>query len=510
MEDFIDFADRDDEFLSQDLKQKALSYAIISAVIGFVFSAFLFLGKGVGPASVILDRKAAEGRIVTHKVVRAQGDSGFSSSTFSPRISSKEDGPSRRVRPVWKDLKRQPKAPKTQKKSAKVKKKVAQTSLGGVPEYTSKKRVSIAKKTRPKPSKVEPPAEDKSRLLFPRVTNRPAVSSTNQIVSSLQKNLLLLESPSGPIGVGLVLGPDGRAIVSSTVANPRFLGRVLVNGQRRSAQRLGEDSEYGLALIDLGPGDYESVPLSPSPPSAGESLLSFSPSRRGAEQQVSRAGFTFSQAGYFLDGALSRETVGTPLLNRRGELAGVHIYTYPGSPGTGLHLAADSAAIYRLVRGYESQDRGLETQVDAASGRLSILLQELAEAGEAKRGRVIRGTGIGGLQLGMTSDEVKDKVSSPKVNNFGSQIQRWETPAPPLSLYFLAGRLAIVSTDYNGFSTPDGLSVGAEANLRSLSEDYQGLEVGQGFAWTSGLEIFLDRSGRVARFVVEPDVTVSP
>lgn len=510
VEDFIDFGDRDDEFLSKDLKQQAVSIAIISGVIGFIFSALLFLGKGVGPASVILDRKAAEGRVVTRKVASAQGDSRFSSSTFSPQIGSKESGPTRRIRPVWKDLEKQPLAPKVSKKSPEDKKRVAQTSIGGIPEYTTKKRVSQAKKPRPQKAVFEPPAQDISRLLFPRVDNRPETRSPAVIAQALEKNLIVLESQNGERFVGLVLNPQGQTLVSNLAATPRFLNRVRVNGERRQARKVAEDAEYGLALIDVGAGDFQTVPLSPSPPSAGERLTSFVALSAGVENQASRAGLTFSQAGYFLDGSIGRQTVGTPLLNKRGELAGFHMYTYPESPGTGLHLAADSAAIYRLLRGYQNLDSTISDQVDSASGRLSILLQELEDVGEAKRGRVLSGTGIGVLHLGMPLDEVKRKVSSPKVKSYPGNVQRWDTPAPPLSLYFVNDRLAVIGTVYNGFSTPDGLSVGAEASLKSLSEEYEGLEFGQGFVWTRGLEIFLDASGRVEKFVIEPDLSVSP
>ena len=53
-DELIDFSTREDEFLDADLKQQALSFAIITAVVGFAFSSWLFLGQRLGPVSVII------------------------------------------------------------------------------------------------------------------------------------------------------------------------------------------------------------------------------------------------------------------------------------------------------------------------------------------------------------------------------------------------------------------------------------------------------------------------
>jgi hypothetical protein len=107
----------------------------------------------------------------------------------------------------------------------------------------------------------------------------------------------------------------------------------------------------------------------------------------------------------------------------------------------------------------------------------------------------------------MSKEEAGQWVSTPEITSLSQSIERWDSPAPPVSLYFLNGELASASTRYTGFATPTGLAPGAEANLRELTREYQELEAFQSVLWTPGLNIFVSGDGRVAELEVRPELT---
>ena len=119
---------------------------------------------------------------------------------------------------------------------------------------------------------------------------------------------------------------------------------------------------------------------------------------------------------------------------------------------------------------------------------------------------MLPGVGLSDFHLGMTTKDVKKWASDPDVKSYSNGIERWDCPAPPVSLYFVGDRLAIAATDHNGFSTTTGLAVGAEARYRELLKKTPSLEQGNGLFTASGLEIFLDSSSRVSELVVKPEL----
>jgi len=148
------------------------------------------------------------------------------------------------------------------------------------------------------------------------------------------------------------------------------------------------------------------------------------------------------------------------------------------------------------------------TKTDAVI-RLSGYLEANLSNGEVKRGRVLPGTSLSDLHLGMTESEAKKWVSAPEKRDFGSDFTLWKSPAPPVTLYFVRGRLALLSTNHTGFATPEGLCVGAEPQVRKLLKDYTGLEVYSDLIAVPGLEIYRDSGDKVKEFVVKPRLSGS-
>lgn len=507
MDDLIDFSDRDDEYLDGELRQRVLAFAIITSIVGFVISSWLFVGRKIGPASLLLDRRAAEGMVVTD-LSRSVDSRDDSYSAFrAPRVAMEPSSKSDR-KPPWLGLNvvasSEEKSVEKQD-STKAKKRVIQTSVGLVPEYIRKDKSSPS---RPPPKLTTPKTTVAlHRLLFPLVEERPPRGSLAEVERALRGNVFLMANLQGEYEVGVAIDASGRAFVSSALANSEYLDRIWVNGSLRQAKVLGRDAEMGVALIQLEGDGFRDIPLSPVPPAVGERVLTFRSHGRSASPRDCRVGPTFGAAAYFLDGDLGRGVTGAPILNDRGELAGYYVHSLPGAPGGGIHLVADTAVLYRLMRGYQGGGGYLGGLESEARSHLSSSLQALAGQTEVRRGRVLAGLSLSDLHLGMTQSEAGKWLSSPEKFVLGNGFELWRSPAPPVSVYFVDGRAAMIATEHNGFATPQGLSPGAQADIGKLSAHYPGLELYPQRASAPGLDILLEHGKRVAGFVVKPDLS---
>lgn len=497
-EDLLDFSGRDDEYLDRELAQKALAFALVSSVVGFAFSAFLFLGQKLGPASEILDRRAAEGRVVKgggrseEEYIARFG--GFT----APRL--RESKPREKRRPAWSDLEEvgppQPAATLARVDRPASKRRSEKTASEEKPKSQSLARVQ-ARAEQPQPSLAL------DRLVFPRVDQRADRGSLSAL-GFWSQNAVSLANHDGQTQVGFGIDSSGRALVSSAVATPEFLNRIWVGGTLRRGTLLQTDSALGVALIRVEDAGFANVVLSPAPPARGERLLTFFSRQKSAAAIEVRAGLTFGLANFFVEGPFGGQSLGAPLLNDRGEVVGCYVHSLPGAPGGGIHLASDSAALYRLVRGYSGGGSvgGLES---SAARRLEELLTDLRQRGESKRGRIVPGIGLTDFHLGMTPGEAEKWLSTPEKQSLGN-FEIWRSPAPPVLLYFANGRLAVAATEHTGFSTPEGLAAGSRLNVRSLLAAYPGLELYPGLALAAGLDIVFDSGERVRGIVVKPEI----
>jgi hypothetical protein len=276
-----------------------------------------------------------------------------------------------------------------------------------------------------------------------------------------------------------------------------------------SATLLARDAEHGLALIQLPAGDLGgAIPLAPDPPARGKELVAFGPSPSRCLSTVVKTGSSFGSAGFLVDGYLGSATWGSPLLNERGELVGCHFSSLPNVPGAGVHLAADSAAIYRLQRGYNGGDiYAAEALQQEACKRLASLATEARDEAGIQKGRVLPNLGISQLYLGMSTSEAAEWVSSPTRGSGPFGTENWSCDAPPVELVFANDSLVAISTQYTGFSTLTGLSMGAPVDHSVLSRTFDSYLLVDGvMAILPGLDIMLDRDGKVRQFVVKPDL----
>lgn len=494
--DVIDFSGEENEYLSGDLKQHALAFAILSSLIGFIFSAWLFLGERAGPATELLDRRRAEGRAV--RVARSETGSYSSLGGFfrAPRVKKKE-----RMAPrtrEWKDLTALESVkvdPSTEPPEKKKKKKVLAASVVDRPDY-----LTATRRTTSRPGPARSDGGSLSRLLYPRVGERPDRSSLSSVEASVKSSLIVVRGPGGKDTLGVVLDSTGKALVSNLVAGQAT--QVWTDGGRLNANLLARDPEYGVALIQIEGGFFRDLPLAPSPPARGETLLAFGPGSGGALSAWCDAGPSFGGAGFLMEGYLGRNTWGSPIFNDRGELTGVHFSSLAGIPGSGVHLACDSAAIYRLLRGYQGGGSYNSTETQA----LRALAGVAQAQGETRRSRVVAGTGISEFGIGMSRDEISRWVSSPRKSYPGAGRELWVSEAPPVELLFIDDRLVAGYTSFTGFSTPGGLSVGLPVDNSVLSRQFDHYKLYSPLAVTPGLDLILG-GGRITGFVVRPNMT---
>jgi hypothetical protein len=508
----IDFSGNDDEFLSSDLKQQVLAFSILWAVIGFAFSAWLFLGKKVGPASLILDRRQAEGRVVDSS---SHGSStGYSSGGFSSRAPQvKAYEPPVPVRSdEWSHLaKLEAGTSPVELEQAEAKPKQREVvEIDAEVDAASTTPVKEPGRTRPRPVKrhEQVASENPDRLLYPVVSQRPEPSSLAAVGRQVERSMIRMVNVDGVYHVGLIVDSSGKALISDSFLQDGSIDRVSINGEMLRTQLLVRDAEYGIALIQLPPGNYgPSIPLAPNPPARGEELLAFGPSPSRCLSTVVKAGVGFGQAGFLVEGYLGSSTWGSPLLNDRGELAGCNFSSLPDFPGSGVHLAADSAAIYRLLRGYDSQDASrYESTLSEAYARLTSLAGETRDEDGTKKGRILAKVGVSQFFIGMSTEEAGQWVSSPNRSSGKPGVENWRSQAPPLELVFVNDRLVAVATDFTGFSTLTGLSMGARVDRQTLSRSFERFLLVDGLALTPGLDILLDRDGKARQFVVRPEL----
>ena len=501
----IDFSQRDGEFLSSDFKQKVLAFSIIWAILGFALSAWVFLGKKVGPASLILDRRQAEGRVVdgsTHRTSR--GSEGAYSSSFQVRPYARS-GPKRDSR--YSDL-----VPLKQGSSsgvaviAKPKEAPKPAPLEVAASLPETDAVALRPVAVKRPEQVA--RENVDRLLFPVATSRPERSNLSAVARQVERSMIRMANLEGEYHLGLLFDGGGSALVSDSFLNDGSLNRIWVEGRLERAEVRYRDPEYGIAVISLPPGRYGSgVPLAPVPPVRGEELLAFAPSATRCLPVHVRAGASFGSAGFLVEGCLSPQTWGSPLFNDRGELIGCQFASLPDFPGSGVHLAADSAAIYRVTRGYSSSDTtAYDRTRNEAYARLTSLAGENSGEAGAKRGRILAKIGVSQFFIGMSPQEASRWINTPNRRTIAPGVENWVSPAPPMELVFVNERLVAVSTDFSGFSTETGLSMGARVDRGTLMRNFEKFFLVDGLALTPGLDILLDREGKARQFVVRPEL----
>lgn len=510
----IDFSGKEDEFLSSDLKQQVLAFSIIWAVVGFILSAWLFLGKKVGPASLILDRRQAEGRVVDSSSHRGStGNSGEGFSSSAPKVRAYTP-PETKPEEEWSHLARLSAPTDAPKERPVEDEKPAEREVvkveATVDTESEKPDTPIRRSAPSRPAKrpEQVAYENPERLLYPVLSSRPDPSNLSAVGRQVERSMIRMTDVNGLFHVGLILDSSGKALVSDSYINDGSLNRITYNGEVIRGTVLARDAEYGIALVQLPRGNYgPTIPLAPGPPARGEELLAFGPSSSRCLSTTVRAGVGFAQAGFLVEGFLGSSTWGSPLLNERGELVGCNFSSLPDFPGSGVHLAADSAAIYRLLRGYDNGDpSAYDGTLREALNRVTSLASETRDEDGTKRGRIMARVGVSQFYIGMSTSEASQWVSSPARSSGHAGMENWRSQAPPLELVFVNDTLVAVATDYTGFSTMTGLSMGAPIDSSTLRRSFDRFLLVDGLALMPGLDIMLDREGKARQFVVRPEL----
>ncbi len=508
----IDFSGQEGEYLSADLKQKAVAFSIIWAIVGALFSGFFFLRKPKGPASQLLDRRQAEGRVVHPRSNRSDSQAYASFSAQAPSVRPYRRKPSNEEDP-WStlaavDTPKSRATPTAIKENPTAKLPPAPRVLTAklpAPRHTAPPVVKRAAPVTLPPSKKSPPPEAIDRLLYPIISERPDRTNLTSAAGKGQQSLIRLANLEGQYHLGVIIDPSGRALISDALLQDGSLNRVWYNGTQVRAEVVARDPEYGLALIRLPSGQYPALPLAPGPPARGERLVAFGPTTNASVSTQVRAGLGFAAAGFMVEGHLGTGTWGTPLLNDRGELVGVQISSLPNFPGSGIHLAADSSVIYRMSRGYDSGNRAAFDQTQrAVYARLTSLAIASRGQDRQKKGRVIANVGVSQFYLGMDKQEASRWVPSAKKFTTSPGVENWKNSAPPLELVFVNEYLVAVATDYSGFSTETGISMGARIDSRYLSRYFDNFLLLDGLALVPGLDIVINSDGKARQFVVRP------
>lgn len=505
----IDFSRNENEYLTSDFKQQVLAFSILWAVFAFSLSAWVFLGKKVGPASLILDRRQAEGRVV--ETSSRGGSTAYDGSGFSSRapIVRPYQTPEKSSEENWSHLSRvgdTPLAPTRNDKPVETE-KPEPVQVQATAETAAAVPLPTASRPRPAKRPQQIAEENPDRLLYPVVSSRPQRGSLGAVGRAVERSMIRMVNLDGVYHVGMILDSSGKALISDAFVDDGSIGRIAYGGTMMSAELLGRDAEYGLALIQLPAGNYPTIPLSPDPPARGEELLAFGPTSSRAVSTTVRAGVGFGQAGYLVEGFLGNNTWGTPLLNDRGELVGCNFGSVPDFPGSGVHLAADSAAIYRLLRGYKNDsDSAFQATLHSALARLTSLAGETRDEDGVKKGRIMARVGVSQFFIGMSTSEAGKWVSSPTRSTGEPGVEIWDSKAPPMRIVFVNDRLVAVATDFTGFSTVTGLSMGARIDTSTLRRTFERFLLVDGLALTPGLDILLDREGKATQFVVRPEL----
>lgn len=525
MAEQIDFSNNENEYLPKGLVSKVIIISLAWAVCGFLLSAWLFWGQNKGPATKLLDRQAAEGRIVSSGAKSGRLSGGFysySAGTYSGSTLTLAQSD----RDRWTKFKssvtmQQSAAPSKQPSPSPTpitKVVIASASLSSGPQTpktknirpsTSKPRTHSANKdtstvlnSNPSPSA----SGGNQRLLYPSSEKRPERQSLADIALSLQQNAIKLNKIDGGFHTGLLLDNSGKAIASSDCLRDDSLNRILVDGRITRARVIARDEDYRLVLLQLQDSvEAVTIPLAPSPPAKGEQLLSYHSRTANIETIAVRAGPSFTQGGFFSEGSFSESSLGAALLNDRGELAGCRFESIEGIPGSGIQLAADSSVVFRLLRGYNSAAPGLGDLVGQAVQELASIAKREPKGKDSKRNRILAGVGISQFYIGMTRQEAGQWIKNPLKEHSSAGIEKWTSQAPRVELSFASDYLVAVATDFSGYSTEDGLSLSSAIDGKILERAYgDDFIINPTLALVPGLDIILSDEQKADLFLVKP------
>ncbi|MHB2017955.1 MAG: hypothetical protein ACYCW6_13475 [Candidatus Xenobia bacterium] len=512
----------DDPLFSQAELLRAVGFAVISAIVGFLLS--LIGGAGGHPAPPPLDRRQAENG--APGAVRST-DVSFSAPNANQSLSYRPYPGSRNFQPA------------------------SESGGGGIPIVVSNGRKGPTHALAPRPVATPTP----TTLPQHRATPAPTVLAMQPatVPTAAPRPPPPPPPPPGPTfpearaarpvrppaeGRARLSGAVGRielspgVAVSCVVVDPCGLAvtrwmplgkatHVTVTlGGVVSADVLGGLGMYDLAVLQLPKGGtYSAAPLAPEAPD-GTSLAYLAQNAAGvvcAEKAFAAAG----QDGFFSYlGVTEREEMGEPLINQHGEVAGLVLGRPWSYPGNAMNLAVDASVVNFAIHQARAGKLDREASPDVVLSRFKTLLARRVEAavGSRQQDSVVAGQALGIYRLGTplaTLERELGNVGPPQqLPDPGFALLRGG-PGQKLEFFLCDDRLVAVSTRNPVFTTRRGVGVGAVmVNIdprRELGRAAVGEWLnGESYVLGPGLEFWGGSDGNVSRLVLEAATDLEP
>jgi hypothetical protein len=337
------------------------------------------------------------------------------------------------------------------------------------------------------------------------------------------QSIVFLQTLSGEPATGIIVDPEGTLLArASVLGNPPSLTGVLAGGGTQAPTLKGIDPETDLAVFALS-GSFQPLPVAPEPPAPGD-ILAFSPGLgSSASYQEARVVEVLEAEKLFLFRApLLPASAGGPLVNERGEVAGIILGKPWSFPGSGFCLALGPGGIERvLARAREDRLSSQPGGEDPVAKRVvSLLRQSLPEpaawpAPTRAVARVLPGQSLGPYRLGMTSAELGAHLGQGEAQALGGGLERWIYDGYKLDFWLVEGRVVAISTRDPFYATESGLGVASRLDQARLGPlEGLGLEgVGSGsrrLVAFPGLDLWADGQGVVTRLAVALSREVRP
>lgn len=299
---------------------------------------------------------------------------------------------------------------------------------------------------------------------------RPGPTSWSEAWSRVAPGWITFGDAHRIAGEGVVVG-EGVVLTTLTAFNASG-GRGYLNGGFVSGSLLASDTSRDLALLQMG-GTGAAIPISPDgSPGGGELLVSGIPNNGGYLELRSHG----DSAGMLtFMGWNSSPTGGAPLVNNRGELVGLSL-PRRGSESINWNVAVPASALSSFIA---ARPKGGSTPPNASTlwgaalrGRVTALTERSAP--HSANSRVQPGAAMGNYPLGITGEQLKAELGVGQVVDQAPGYQRVLFSGPRLTFTLVDGVAVEIETDYNFYTTANGVSVGSSLDAGSARASLPG------------------------------------
>lgn len=344
-----------------------------------------------------------------------------------------------------------------------------------------------------------------SQRRYPYLSMRKAPSDLLHCwTSNVQLCRFLLDQDSLVCGVSFNLTTQLLICHNRSYSSARYLGL----GRHDFAPRYSTVCEP-LGVITCNYGSESGATLSPEPPKVGQKLATSSGSINQAEYSLSLVNQVFDNGLFCVSSAASDSALGSPMVNDRGEIAGVLLEGIPRYPGRCYRMAADSSWLRQLAeRG--PVDYGPNSINDLAQMLLDQDLQAAQAQYEAvspdflrRNSRILPGQAMGNFYLGCPMQKITKVLGPGQYYSEGDGYYMLRYPNYKLSFTIYANRVADIHSSDNSYATAQGVGPGTHWRNARLDAALQGTNAclqpnGHRLLVGKGLEVDINGNGIVA------------